>query len=215
MATLTRGTKEGTPSATAKRDLTKELIAFANTRGGTLVLGIEEDGEKRATCIKPIRACRSLAERLSASIIASTDPPLASLEAVGVETEGDAGVVVFRVPPSLRAPHRDRDERECYRRSGDSSIPMTMREVQDLCVVRSREGEAVYNILNERSRSFSVEQQAGFVLIDGVGNVPNPICGLRASREGCEGLSSPVGVNPVSTMAGTHQLLWTKRQLSH
>ncbi|MFE1602332.1 AlbA family DNA-binding domain-containing protein [Methylobacterium sp. ID0610] len=188
----TLSTRDGTPDAwesgqdkigsVAKRDLTKELIAFANTRGGTLILGVEEDGEKRAARLNPIRDCRVLVDRLAASIVASVDPPLTSLEAVGIELDGTTGVIVFRVPPSHRAPHRDKDDRECYHRSGDSSLSMSMRQIQDLAVGKAREAESVSQTLDKRSITFVVRQpQAEFVLLDGVGNVPAVLCGMRGS----------------------------------
>ncbi len=123
----------------AKEALTKEIIALANTQGGTMILGIVEDADKRAASILEIPMCMKLAERLGASIMSSTDPKITTLEAVGIPISGDAGVVVFRVASSVRAPHRDATTRECYRRRGDSSEPMTMREIQDLTIDQRRE----------------------------------------------------------------------------
>jgi Putative DNA-binding domain len=133
----------------AKEALTKEIIAFANTQGGTLILGIAEDGDKRASRIVEMPKCRDLAERLGASIMSSTDPKITTLEVVGVPINGDAGVVVFQVPQSVRAPHRDSNSRECYRRRNDSSEPMMMREVQDLTLDRTRSFKRVEDRLNE------------------------------------------------------------------
>jgi Putative DNA-binding domain len=133
----------------AKEALTKEIVAFANTQGGTLILGIKEDEDKRATSILEIPKCAVLAERLGQSIMSSTDPKITILDAIGVPTNGDAGVVVFRVPPSIRAPHRDKDTRECYRRRGDNSEPMDMREVQDLTLDRTRSFKRIEDRLYE------------------------------------------------------------------
>lgn len=188
----TLATKDGSPDAwergedrigaAAKRDLLKELIAFANTRGGTLILGMKEDGEKRAAELHLLRDCRTLADRLGASFAASVEPPIPGLDAAGVEVEGSSGVVVFRVPASYRAPHRDQEERECYHRSGDRSVRMTMYQMQDLAVGRSREAERIGSELEKRSAAFKLPTRTGeYILVEGVGNVSLHLCGMRAS----------------------------------
>jgi hypothetical protein len=76
----------------AKRYIAKVLIAFANTLGGTLILGEGEDGEDRACEIKPLPQCRELADRLAASVASSTDPKLYGIEYAGVEINGDVNL---------------------------------------------------------------------------------------------------------------------------
>ncbi|WP_082482264.1 ATP-binding protein [Methylobacterium sp. Leaf123] len=188
----TLSTRDGAPDTwmsgqgkignTAKKDITKELIAFANTAGGTLILGIDEDGDARARGVVCVPNCRELADRLGASITASVDPPLTSLEVLGIERDGLDGVVVFRVPPSHAAPHRDKDERECYLRIGDKSVPMTMRQVQDLCVAKARENDSIRDVIEQRRNAFVIEQPSNAWVSDSE-NVSYPVtlCGLRSS----------------------------------
>jgi hypothetical protein len=124
----------------AKREMFKEIVALANTAGGNFILGIEESDEKPpvAKSIKPIRGCVDLAERLRRSASSSIDPPIPGLNSRGIETQDDgSGIVVFRVPQSRSAPHRSSD-RHCYVRRGDESVPMSMREIQDLTIHLSR-----------------------------------------------------------------------------
>lgn len=150
---------EGRIGNPAKRDLAKELVAFANTDGGVLVLGMKEDGSKRAVELSPIPMCRDLADRLCASMIVAADPPLISLDAVGIELDEKAGVVVFRVPPSYLAPHRSVDDKECYRRQGAASVPMSMREVREMAVERNRAAQQIDRVLDERSAAFTYPDQ--------------------------------------------------------
>lgn len=125
----------------AKKAIFKEIVAFANTAGGHLFLGIEESGEKPPTAqsVKPLPRCVELAESLKRSAYSSIDPPIPGLNACGVVTEedGSSGVVVFRVPQSRSAPHRSSD-RHCYVRRGEESVPISMREIQDLTIHLSR-----------------------------------------------------------------------------
>lgn len=62
----------------ARLKLLREIVALANTQGGHLVLGIEEDrsvSPRIAGAIKPISRCVVLAERLS-QMAQHIDPPI-------------------------------------------------------------------------------------------------------------------------------------------
>jgi len=125
----------------ARDQLFAEVIAFANTRGGHLILGIEESAAnpKRAVALRPIRDCHELAERLSRAAYSCIERALNDLQIVGVPLgQGSSGAVVFRVRESRSAPHRLMQDRHCYFRRGESTVRMTMREIQDLTLHTSR-----------------------------------------------------------------------------
>jgi Schlafen, AlbA_2 len=136
------------PSDYAKQNIFKEIIAFANSEGGWLVLGLTEtsDHPKRVKGMAPLPDCHELAERFKRAAYDWIDPPLPSLQCRGIVMEDTTGkgVIVFRVPRSLAAPHRlykrDRTQ-EAYKRVSDESKPMRMREIQDLTldIVRGQE----------------------------------------------------------------------------
>ena len=141
----------------ARDKITKELIAFANAHGGTLVLGIKETDEKpaRAAEIKPIPRAAELAERLRQACSDCIDPRLPVLEAEGIPIEeDDSGVVVFHVPHSRLAPHRHKSNKECYYRRADRSEAMTMREIQDLTLFTERGMAAVDRALGNQRDKF-------------------------------------------------------------
>ena len=135
----TRGSSDIEPYARNK--LFKEVVAFANTSGGHLVLGIAETkaAPPMANSITPVPRCVDLAERLARAAQA-IDPPIPLLLVQGVPTDDSAGVVVFRVPVSRAAPHRALDK-ECYARRGTSSVPISMREIQDMTLAAGRRDE--------------------------------------------------------------------------
>lgn len=119
----------------AKDHLTREIIAFANTDGGTLIVGVDEDPtSKRAIApIRPIPRCKEAANNLYQSIGQRIEPRLPVFECEGVVTEADgtSGVIIMRTLPSYLAPHRHTQDRHCYVRRNDASEPMSMAEIQE------------------------------------------------------------------------------------
>ncbi len=140
----------------AKEKLFKEVVALANTSGGHVVVGISETKEKppAATDIRPIPRCVELAERLERAA-QSIDPPIPLLLVRGIPTLDDgSGVVLFRVPPSRNAPHRSIDK-DCYVRRGTNSVPVNMREIQDMTFSSDRRSNRVEMQFSRCSIDFS------------------------------------------------------------
>jgi hypothetical protein len=142
----------------AREVLASEMCAFANTIGGTLIVGIDEDTEtKRAKPpIIPLPKCKELAERLHQSLSARIEPkfPLFECEGVVTEPDGTSGVVVMRTLESYLAPHRHTQDRHCYVRRNDRAEPMSMLEVQEMTRQKARSAEAAERTFNESSARF-------------------------------------------------------------
>jgi hypothetical protein len=142
----------------ARNELLEEVVAFANTYGGWLLLGIEETEEKppRAAEVAPLRACAELAESLRLMCRDCIEPRLPVVDVEGVPMQDDgAGVVVFHAPRSRMAPHRLSATKECYRRHADRTEKMTMREIQDLTLQIERGMAAVERRFQERQELFA------------------------------------------------------------
>jgi len=142
----------------AKDELFKEIVALANTAGGHFFIGISEskDNPPIADAIYPVPDCADLAERLKRSAFGLIEPPIPGLNAVGVQTDPEGGgVIVFRVPQSRAAPHRSSDL-HCYVRRGSESVPMSMREIQDLTIHLGRRIDEVRSRFERAHRDFAV-----------------------------------------------------------
>jgi hypothetical protein len=157
----------------AKEKLFKEAVAFANTSGGHLLLGVAEEGAPLAHAaeILPVPRCIDLADRLARAAAQAIDPPIPLLLVRGIPTTADgAGIVVFRVPQSRLAPHRAPDK-QCYIRRGTEAVPMGMREIQEMALAGGRRDIAIEERFGRASRVFerwSSEPQRGEALPDGV-----------------------------------------------
>jgi hypothetical protein len=121
----------------ARNAIAEEITAFANTMGGVVCIGIAEtlDHPKRADKPQPLPRVQELARRIRQAVYDVVDPPLPVLEAVGIDLDGlGNGVVVLRVPPSRRRPHRHAVSKEVFYRRADESVRISMREIQELTI---------------------------------------------------------------------------------
>ena len=171
---------EGPVGEKAKNELLKETVAFANAYGGVVLLGVRESKSRPpvAAEINPIPRCTDLAETLKDVFRNRVEPPLPRLEIFGVPTEGDCGVVVFRVGRSRLAPHRVTKMLVCPIRRADRCEGMSMREIQDMTLNVARGLERLERRLSGRSERFAQE----FRLL----KTPEEAIGIRLS-------AAPVG----------------------
>ena len=143
----------------ARDRLFRELVAFANAQGGTLVLGIEQttDEPPRASKIMPISRIHELASRMENAARACIEPVIPGLHIRGIETEPDeVGVLIFRVAPSPFGPHWVTSDGHAFIRRGASSVQMTMREIQDLTIDLARGADRLDALFGERAAAFNV-----------------------------------------------------------
>jgi Putative DNA-binding domain len=122
-------------SEKAKEELFKEVVAFANTYGGLLLVGVGEDSSnpaKPASKLSPMQRVADMARRLDASLRSRIEPPLAGLETRAIVDPANPGhgVLAIKVASSLARPHGFGKPAISYERRGASSEPMTMRDLQ-------------------------------------------------------------------------------------
>ena len=143
----------------ARNKVLEEAVAFANSHGGALLIGIKESGTKPpvATKIRPLSRCAELAERLGLMFRDCVEPQVPGLEVLGVPIEGNSGVVVIRTGRSRLAPHRVRPTLVCPVRRADRCEGMTMREIQETTLNVSRGIERLERRLVKRSERFQQE----------------------------------------------------------
>jgi hypothetical protein len=151
----------------ALKKLTAEIVAFANSHGGTLVIGIEEDGNTppRPKSVNALPRCEALEQKLMQSIASRVDPKIDGIKTKSVLQNKDEGVIVISVPRSEHAPHRSLSDKEFYRRERDECKKMSSLEIKALAVRRSRQKvEALWTIKFRMHDSNDVN--GGVVVLD-------------------------------------------------
>lgn len=117
----------------AKRDLASDVAAMANTVGGAIVLGVQED-DATAVDLTPL-ALSDGEELRMRQIVAGLTAPHVAFSVRRVPTEGDdqQGWYVLEVPRSSWAPHavRVNDALRYPRRDGASTRYLSESEVAD------------------------------------------------------------------------------------
>jgi hypothetical protein len=136
--------------------LAREVIAFLNTRGGDLIVGIDESEgpSPSAAGIQPIKNPADAADRVARGLAAIIEPAQTNISVRGLSRENAEGVLIVRVEPSIRAPHRSKRTRDCYARRGSESVPMAMDEIQDLTINRTRLRMEQLEFLNHQFADF-------------------------------------------------------------
>ena len=114
----------------------KDIAAMANSGGGWIVFGIEEDGDKNtASKIVPISWSATDQQRILRAAYAKIGPPVVGLEfhEVPCGNEGGGSVVMMRVPDSADAPHFAKKGDDAFvapRRNGPHTVYMSDREIE-------------------------------------------------------------------------------------
>ena len=98
--------------------LSKEICAFANTSGGRILLGVDDDAT-----VKGIKLTNSLLSQVQ-DLARNMDPP------VKIDMEPFENILVIHVPEGLHKPHSANGK--FYMRHGANSQQLTRNEIRDL-----------------------------------------------------------------------------------
>jgi predicted HTH transcriptional regulator len=138
VSAMTNGSLEETLTFDAKReiplkniDTAKDVSALANTAGGVLLYGVDEDSDGRLTVLHPI-VLENQRERIDQIVRNSVDEvPRFTISRIETQADTSKGYLVVVVPPSDRAPHMVivKGERRFYGRGETGNYILGQTEV--------------------------------------------------------------------------------------
>jgi hypothetical protein len=148
-AAIARGDLDETPSFDVKRELPPTPktnatvaidIAAMTTAGGTILIGVGEDADKRPTVRNPIRLAGA-AERIAQIVQTSiAEVPQVLFRPYPLPSDASLGFLLVIVPPSPRAPHQVivGDDRRFYGRGAKGNRRLPEQELALLYARRER-----------------------------------------------------------------------------
>jgi len=139
----------------AKHEFLADTTAFANSGGGDLVFGVEEDGQAQALAVAPqvIANVDQEIRRLQDFLLNLAEPrlPGVKVHAVQVSVAGTDGyVVVVRIPQSWAGPHRVKTNQHFFIRDGLRKRQLDIPEIRSLFLRTENQTQKVNDFRTER-----------------------------------------------------------------
>lgn len=127
----------------AKHDVTSDACAFANSRGGDIVYGIDEDGKGRAAKMVPWSDNPDeVVRRIQDMQMNGIEPRVPGVQVRAIPCQGGS-VLVIRVPSSWAKPHRTTLTRQFVIREGARNRPLNVPEIRSAFLRSADQGERV------------------------------------------------------------------------
>jgi len=115
-----------------RKDLAKDVSAFANSDGGMVIYGVIEQGRRPTALDGGIDHQEWPAERLENIITANVAPRLNKLDIVQISASDTHSYYVIEVGKSFRGPHQSSVEKRYFKRWNFKAEPMEDYEVRDV-----------------------------------------------------------------------------------
>lgn len=124
-----------------KKELGKQVSAFANTGGGFIVFGVADDIRQLEPCADKVGR-QSMVDFLSNLVEQSVEYPISNfkIHRIPFETEPTNAIFLVQIPDSPAAPHQAKDERQYYYRIFGHSKPAPHFHLQ---LLRQRETKCI------------------------------------------------------------------------
>lgn len=134
----------------SRHELLADISALANSSGGDVIYGVDEDGEGRATGVVPQAGNTDMeTRRVQDTLMNGVEPRIPGLQVHPVAIDGGF-VLVVRVPQSWAGPHRVRSNQHFFIREGARKRQLDMPEVRGLFLRSEHQAQKVRDFRTER-----------------------------------------------------------------
>lgn len=139
-----------------KKELIKDVSAMANTRGGRILIGIEENDGCAAEIVGVQGNADEEIQRLNSIIQSSIEPNIIGFEIQAVSIGDEGHVLVITIPRSWLVPHRTdyKNSKRFYRRNSSGVYEPEVTELRTM-----------FNASLEQERQFSELRQKHIDLV--------------------------------------------------
>lgn len=136
--------------ARGQQDLLSDVSAFANSAGGDLIYGVDEDGEGRAgSVVAQPGNMDEEARRVQDVLMNNIEPRVPGFQVVAVPVEGGF-VLLVRVPQSWVGPHRVKTNNAFYSRENGRKRPLDVPEIRDLFLRSNQRAQQIREFRTSR-----------------------------------------------------------------
>lgn len=119
-------------------DLASTISAMANTIGGVIIIGVQEDAESKPVLpVAGIDFTRGLEERVTNIILGNIVPPVFPEIRVCLNSENRA-LVLIRIQQSENAPHAVSKNTKVYLRTGNVNKPEDLAQIDQIDWLKNR-----------------------------------------------------------------------------
>ena len=112
-------------------DISKEIVALCNTRGGQVILGVDDDG-----IVIGIKNPKDICERLSSIINDSIKPDITTMVSIETKNENDKEIIIIDVVRGTNRPYylasKGLKPSGVYVRLGNTSIPANDNAIKQM-----------------------------------------------------------------------------------
>ena len=138
-----------------KKEFLRDVVSFANTQGGDLIFGIEEDkgqGIPKEIIGCDIQGVDELNLKWQNQFRDGIDPPLMNTQIRFVPLDSGQHVVILRIPESWQKPHRVKFKTTAtfYARNAAGKYPIELNELRQLMTLSETLAQQVRQFQQER-----------------------------------------------------------------
>lgn len=123
--------------------ISKTIAALANTWGGLIIIGAEDDDSKPRLPLKGVEFKEHLREQINNIILGNITPPVFPEVQVCPSEDNKTALIVIRVPQSNTTPHAIRGNTRVYIRTDTSNEPEELATVDRVLWLVNRREKSV------------------------------------------------------------------------
>ena len=115
-----------------KGEIAKDASAFANSDGGIIIYGIQENEHLPVKIDEGVDHSKYTREWLEQVINSNISPIIDGIEIVQIPLSSERSSFVIKIPKSFRTPHQEQISKKYYRRYNFLSQPMEDYEINEI-----------------------------------------------------------------------------------